>query len=245
MARPLPQRRAVTLVEVLVVVVILGLLMALLFPAIMRIRGYAAQLEDGEQLRKLGKSWLLYAQVNQGKTLQHKTKDDHDRWIKKLGAYNDNIDECIISPGDPMRQARYRWMEDNPGRKTSSFVLNPYFSTEIKDSTGKVVLSCTKLSECKSLSTAIAILPVSEESGIPGIGYIFPQGWFAKPITSAWKRTTAQLGIQPDRFLVTNATDHLGVSNYLFADGHVEAINSERFKALVEQGKNFLVPEQY
>src|SRR3954447_25615748 len=140
MASPQRDRRALTLVEVLVIVAIIGLLMALLLPAIQRLRTYAAQLEDVEQLRRLGKAWLLYAQTHQGKTLDHNGGQQHDRWIKKLASYADNIDEYLISPGDPNRDARHRYLEQNPGRKTSIFVLNPYFATDMKDASGKVLL---------------------------------------------------------------------------------------------------------
>ena len=57
MVTPRHTRRALTLVEVLVIIAIIALLLALLLPAIMRLRTYASQLEDIEQLRKLGKAW--------------------------------------------------------------------------------------------------------------------------------------------------------------------------------------------
>jgi len=136
-------------------------------------------------------------------------------------------------------------MELNPTRKTSSFVLNPYFSTTINDPVTGKLLSCEKLSDCKSLSTAIVMLPVSTDSGVPGAGYIFPQGWLSGPMNLAWKRTTGRLGIQPDRFLVSSSTGQTqGNSNYYFADGHVETLNAEAVKTWIEAGKNFLLPEK-
>jgi len=92
-------RRALTLVEVLVIVAILALLFALLLPAVMRLRTYAAQIEDIEQLRKLGKAWQLYVQTHQGRALDHKTSDPHDRWLKKLVPYAENLEACLVSPG--------------------------------------------------------------------------------------------------------------------------------------------------
>jgi prepilin-type processing-associated H-X9-DG protein len=245
MTSPHRERRALTLVEVLVIVAILGLLLALMLPAIMRLRTYAAQLEDIEQLRKLGKAWLLYAQLHQGRPVDHKTGEvTYDRWIKKLSPYADDIDQIIVSPGDPNQDARFKFMEQNPGRKSSSFVLNPYFATRIENPITKEVLSCEKLSDCKSLSTAIAILPVSRDASVPGAGYIFPQGWFSGPPELIWRRTTGRLGIQPDRFLTTAIDDTPGTANYLFADGHVEGLTARHIRELVESGKNFLIPEK-
>jgi prepilin-type processing-associated H-X9-DG protein len=245
---PSPQRprRALTLVEVLVIIAILALLLALLFPAIMRMRTYASQLEEIEQLRKLGRAWMLYAQTHQGKTVRQTNSDPPDGWIKRLSPYADNIDDYIVSPGDPNRQKRLRHNNQNPVHKTSSFVLNPYFSTDMKDPLNPAkVLSCEKISECKSLSTAIVLVPASTESGVPGVGHISPLAWFSGPPELAWKRTTSKIGIQPDRFLASSSVDQsLGSSNYLFADGHVESINAERIKTWIDQGKNFLIPEK-
>lgn len=239
--RPSASRTGFTLVELLVVIAIIAILLALLLPAVMRLRMLAEDQEDREQLRAIGYAWLAYARAHQGRTVKHKSSDPFDAWIKKIYNYGE-IQESLVSPADVMRKDRLEYMQLNPTRYSSSFVLNPYFATSILGPTGKQ-LHCDRLSDCVSLSRAIAVMPVSELAGVPGPGYIFPQGWLASPASLAWSRTTGRLGIQPDRF--PNSADVIpGRSNYFFADGHVEAITADRIKQWIDAGQQFLIPEQ-
>ena len=236
-------RRGITLIEILVVVAILALLLAMLLPAIMKVRQLAEQHEDREQLRVLGHAWLAYARAHQARPVNQKTSDPFDKWIHRLSNYGD-IENVLVSPGDPLKRDRLKYMEQNPGRYCSSFVLNPYFSsTIINAATGKQ-LSCDRISDCTSLSTAIAILPVSPQAGVPGPGYIFPQGWMIPPISQAWNRTTGRLGIQPDRFTASSSETSPGLSNYFYADGHVDSLTAEQIRQWITANKNFLIPQQ-
>lgn len=234
-------RSGFTLVELLVVIAIIAILLALLLPAVMRLRLLAEEQEDREQLRTIGHAWLAYARAHQGRTVKHKSSDPFDAWIKKIENYGE-IQECLVSPSDPFRKDRLEYMKLFPTRYSSSFVLNPYFATTILGPDGKQ-LHCERLSDCVSLSKAIAIMPVSEQAGVPGPGYIFPQGWLAPPTAMAWTRTTGRLGIQPDRF--PNSAETIpGRSNYFFADGHVESITADRIKQWIDAGQQFLIPQQ-
>jgi len=236
-------RSGITLVELLVVIAILALLLAMLLPAIMKLRQFADMQEDREQLRVLGHAWIAYAQAHQGHAVPIKTSDPFDRWIHKLSGYGD-ITNYLVSPGDPLKKQRNDYMEQNPGRYCSSFVLNPYFSSVIKSSTTGKQFSCDRISDCTSLSTAIAILPVSPKSGVPGPGYISPQGWTVPPLNLAWIRTTGTLGIQPDRFTATTNEATPGIASYFYADGHVGTMTADMIKQWVDKGKNFLIPLQ-
>ncbi|HQR41283.1 MAG TPA: prepilin-type N-terminal cleavage/methylation domain-containing protein [Gemmatales bacterium] len=237
-----PRRQGLTLIELLVVVAILAILVALMLPAIMRLRSLAEEQEDREQMRVLGHAWLAYARSHHGRPVQHRTSDPYDAWLKKLTNYGD-ITDVLVSPGDPLRKERLKFMQTNPTRLTTSFVLNPYFSTTITDSVTGKLLSVERLSDCTALSRAIAILPVSTQASVPGPGYIFPQGWLVPPVTAAWARTTGRFGIQPDRF--ANPGDQVpGRANYFFADGHVEPVTADRIKAWIDAGQQFLIPQQ-
>lgn len=236
-------RRGFTLVELIVIVAILALLIAMLLPAIMKMRQFADMQEDREQLRVLGHAWLSYAQAHQGHPVPQSTSEPFDRWIKRLSGYGD-ISNYLVSPGDPHKKERNQFMDQNPGRYCSSFVLNPYFSTRIVDLVTNKQLSCDRVSDCTSLSTAIAVLPISPEGGVPGPGRISPQGWMTPPLSLAWQRTTGRLGIQPDRFLATSSNATPGLASYFYADGHVDSLTAEQVRTWVESGKNFLIPQQ-
>lgn len=241
MVRYRQHRRALTLVELLVIVAIIGLLLALLLPAIMKLRILAEDQEDKNQLRVLGHAWLAYARAHQGRPVNHRGSDPFDRWIHKLSSYGE-INNVLVSPADPHKEARQKYMAENPNRFCTSYVLNPYFSTSITDPTTGKALNCERLSDCTALSRALAILPVSPQAGVPGPGYIFPQGWLSPPAT-AWQRTTGRLGIQPDRF-VSHGDVIPGRSNYFYADGHVESVTADMIKNWIDAGHQFLIPQQ-
>ncbi len=234
-------RPGLTLVELLVVITILILLVALLLPAIMRLRALTEQQEDREQLRVLGHAWLSYAQAHGGHPVTQRTSDPQDRWLLKLSGYGE-LNDYLVSPADPNKKARLQYMQDNPGRLCTSFVLNPYFDPNPT----KDPAYCNRLSDCISLSRALAILPVSAQakSGVPGPGYIFPKNWFISPLSLAYARATSLHGIQPDRFGFSTGEQVPGFANYFFADGHVETITADQISRWLSAGKNFLIPEQ-
>jgi prepilin-type N-terminal cleavage/methylation domain-containing protein/prepilin-type processing-associated H-X9-DG protein len=239
-------RTGFTLVELLVVVAIIAILLALLLPAVMRLRSLAEEHEDRESMRQIGFAWLAYARAHQGKPIKfpavHNKVDPHDAWIKRLWNYGD-LQDCLVSPADVSRKERLEYMQMFPNRYNSSFVLNPYFSTNITSSTGRE-LHCERISDCVSLSKAIAILPASTSAGVPGSGIIKPQSWLDNPQSLAWRRATElPSGIQPDRF--ANSGDVVpGRSNYFFADGHVESITADRIRMWLDAGHQFLIPEK-
>jgi prepilin-type processing-associated H-X9-DG protein len=236
-------RRGLTLVELLVVITILILLVAMLLPAVMKLRMLSDQQEDREQLRAIGHAWLSYAQAHSGHPVSQRTSDPYDQWIKKLQNYAD-ITEYLVSPADPRKQDRLKFMNTNPGRYTSSFVLNPYFSSVILDPVTKKQQSCDRLSDCVSLARALAIVPVSTQSGVPGPGYIFPQNWMSPPLNQAYTRALGRFGIQPDRFTGNSNDPVPGFANYFYADGHVESLTADQISQWLTAGKNFLIPEQ-
>lgn len=241
--RPSASRTGFTLVELLVVVAIIAILIALLLPAVMRLRMLAEEQEDREQMRLIGHAWLAYARAHQGRTYRYSHGDLNlrNKWIQTLGYYGE-IQESLVSPADPSRNERLNYMKMYPTQYSSSFVLNPYFSTSIVSPTGKE-LDCKRISDCISLSRAIAVLPVSEKAPVPGSGYIIAQNWLTGSPAMAWSNTTGRWGIQPDRF-PNSAESVPGRSNYFFADGHVEAITADRIKQWIDAGQQFLIPEQ-
>jgi len=237
-------RSGLTLVELLVVITILILLLAMLLPAVMKLRALSDQQEDREQLRVMGHAWLAYAQAHGGRPINVKATDPFDRWLLKLSGYGD-ITNYLVSPADPVKKQRLAYMEANPSRLCSSFVLNPYFSTKLMDPTNPTKqLSCDRINDCTSLSRAIAILPVSPASGVPGYQYITPQTWIAANPQVTWARATGNTGIQPDRFSGYSNDTVPGFANYFFADGHVETITADQISQWLLSGKNFLIPAQ-
>jgi len=211
----------------------------LLLPAIMRLRALTDQQEDREQLRVLGHAWLAYAQAHGGHPISQRNSVPYDRWLLKLSNYGD-INDYLVSPADPLKKDRLQFMQDNPGRLCTSFVLNPYFDPNPTTDPAY----CNRLSDCISLSRALAIVPASAKAGVPGPGFILPKSWFLPPLNLAYTRATNRFGIQPDRFSTSTGESIPGFANYFFADGHVETITAGQISQWLSTGKNFLIPEQ-
>lgn len=67
MAQKNPSRLAFTLIELLVVLAVIGILAAILIPAVARVRGSANATESMSNLRSITQSYLMYASANDGR----------------------------------------------------------------------------------------------------------------------------------------------------------------------------------
>jgi prepilin-type N-terminal cleavage/methylation domain-containing protein/prepilin-type processing-associated H-X9-DG protein len=228
----LPARRGFTLIELLVVIAIIGILVGLLLPAVQKVREAASKAKCSNNLKQIGLGLHMYCNDHGGKFPRstHSTLQFQNTWIFTLAPYLENVDVIRICPADPKGELRL-------AAKGTSYVLNEYVC---EPGVGESLY----LDKMKATSRTIVVFTSSDDKGTAITeDHTHSRGWFATS-TGVWNRVCAD--IQPNRFYsgrnLPVALRAGGVSNYLYADGHVEGITGGQVKQWADTGFNFALP---
>lgn len=237
-------RTAFTLVELLVVISVIGVLVALLLPAVQAARAAARRTQCASNMRQVGLAVHQYANLHDGQMplAYHDTAhvSREESWIFTLAPYMESVDAIRICPDDPQADERLRDRE-------TSYILNSYLSvdppdleylpSEVQDNYRAV----RNLWDVAETNRAILMFESAE-----GIKYDHTHGWewfsgynvqYQSPqLPLVWNAYQAQVA----------AERHSGNSaNYLFGDGHVELISAEQIQQWCHEGtasNNFARP---
>ena len=199
--------------ELLVVIATIGVLVAILLPALNQVREAALRTTCASNMRQMGLAMIMYSDCHYGRLpgTSHTVDEGEGEqaWIGKLSPYLEDVDLIRICPTDPHGLERVT-------ERQTSYVLNAYVTDEIEDG----VTDRDRMSNSQTMLS----FELADHAG-PSIynDHVHSFNWF-KPANilfdNVYDAITSE--ITTDR--------HKGGANYLYADGRVELIADETIR---------------
>lgn len=248
------KRVGLSLVELLVVTAIIGILIALLVPAIQKSRAAARRVQCKNRLHQLGVGLTDFTAAHNGRLPG--TSTGTALWVTAIGentfdrGTSDSVidfditgdDEGIqvevvsdlrdaLKPFVENSEAAFRCPDDHDNNQWNglSYAMNGYL-TKSSDSIDAIPRA-TRLNQIKSTSKTIGMFEVS---GIAGDS-VSSFDWFTKNESNdALRRIKEEVAIGR----------HDGTANYLFMDGHVEAISETQISQWCDELYEFASIQQ-
>ena len=227
----LQARKAMTLVELLVVVAIIGAFVALLLPAVQSARATARSAACKNQLRQIGLSVLRYCDDHDGAFPSNYHSKTSRSWLFTLAPYLENVDAIRICPEDPKADERL-------AAKGTSYVTNDYLINDLSPAVALEVDGAVQnLRQVQSTSATIVAFEIAERLSAEAKNeHAHARDWFS------------QFNVDEGYVLFyieqnVNLTRHFESSNYLYLDGHVDLLPAATIRRWAEEPYNFAKPQ--
>jgi prepilin-type processing-associated H-X9-DG protein len=222
-----------TLMELLVVVAIIGILIALLLPAVQAARASARAASCKNNLRQIGLAVHQFCNSHKGSFPEWwHTKDnvtglrDTRSWIYTLADYLEAVDDIRICAEDEKHVERLE-------AKASSYVINDYLATD--EEVPNRVRNINKLAATSR--TFLIFEGADSRPAKPDYDHAHASQWFSElNCENGWVETAVLKDIQPDQ--------HFAHAHYLYVDGHVDIVAATQIMEWVDAKFDFATPIQ-